>query len=221
MSEISIILSELKVLLRLLPQYADGKAVKVSSPGFLFPNYAKYTFEPLTMGSKDRCANLVIGPFNYPIQLSLIPSIGSLAAGNPTILKPSEMCPETSRVMKALVDRYYSETNALQVVEGGVDVTTLLLKHSWGKIFFTGSTRVGKIVATAAAQTLTPTVLELGGKSPVYIDKNTPNMRYMVDRIMWGKTLNAGQTCVAPDYILCHHSVMDSFCNELVNALER
>jgi acyl-CoA reductase-like NAD-dependent aldehyde dehydrogenase len=209
----------------------------VASPGFLMPNYASYRYDPLTMGASERPACLVIAPYNYPVQLALIPCCASLAAGNPTILKPSELCRETSKLLKTLVDQYFNDNHtrkspsslsspnkgALQVVEGGIHQTTQLLQHEWGMIFFTGSPRVGKIVATAAAQTLTPTVLELGGKSPVYVDSrdSVPNIRSMVDRILWGKALNGGQTCVAPDYILCHESMMDTLCEELGLALER
>jgi len=119
------------------------------------------------------------------------------------VVKPSELCPATAAVITHLVGTMF-EDGAVQAVNGGVEETTELLRLEWGMVFFTGSERVGKIIAGAAAKTLTPCVLELGGKSPLFITENIPEMKAMCNRIVWGKTINAGQTCVAPDYVLCH-----------------
>jgi len=143
---------------------------------------------------------LIIGPWNYPIQLLLAPLVSALAAGNCALLKPSELTPRCAQLLAQLLPRYLPD-DVVQVVEGGAELSQKLLELRWDFIFFTGSTAVGKIVARAAAQYLTPTVLELGGKSPCIVD-STANLEVTARRILWGKALNAGQTCVAPDYIL-------------------
>lgn len=143
---------------------------------------------------------LVIGAWNYPYQLSLAPAIAAIAAGNTVVLKPSELVPHTSLVMADLINTHFDD-NFFCVVEGGVAETTELLKLRFDNIFFTGSSKVGKIVYKAAAEHLTPVTLELGGKSPVIVTKSA-NLKVAAKRIVWGKFLNAGQTCVAPDYVL-------------------
>ena len=152
---------------------------------------------------------LVIGAWNYPIHLALMPVIGALSAGNTVILKPSELSSHTSSVLDSLADRYF-DNDVFRVVEGSVDETQELLAQPFDKIFFTGSIRVGKIVMKAAAEQLIPITLELGGKSPAIVHSDT-NMEVTARRIWWGKTINAGQTCVAPDYVLLHESVKKSF----------
>ncbi|MDX1592438.1 MAG: aldehyde dehydrogenase family protein [Balneolaceae bacterium] len=152
---------------------------------------------------------LVIGAWNYPVHLSLMPVIGALSAGNTVILKPSELAANTSALLKDLVDRYFQNQH-FTVVEGDAEDTQQLLKQPFDKIFFTGSSRVGKIVMKAAAEQLIPVSLELGGKSPAIIHKDA-DLKVAVRRIWWGKTINAGQTCVAPDYVLIHESLKDSF----------
>ncbi|XP_049962956.1 aldehyde dehydrogenase, dimeric NADP-preferring-like isoform X1 [Schistocerca serialis cubense] len=144
---------------------------------------------------------LIVGAWNYPFQLSLLPAAGAIAAGNCLVIKPSEMSPHTSKLVAELVPKYL-DRDCFHVVEGGVAETSELLKERFDYIFYTGSTHVGKIVGAAANEHLTPTTLELGGKSPVYLD-STANMDIAVKRILWGKCLNAGQTCVGPDYLLC------------------
>ena len=161
---------------------------KVASPIHMTIGFSQVSRVPLPPPGV-----LVIGPSNYPLLLSLGPALGSLAAGNPTVIKPSDLTPATSGLLETLVPKYFDKS-VLQVVCGGVDETTRLLQEPWGKICFTGSTRVGRIVAQAAAKTLTPTTLELGGKSPAYVDKDLIHKSLVAHRIVWGKTINNGQT---------------------------
>ncbi|MDQ1249075.1 MAG: aldehyde dehydrogenase, partial [Actinomycetota bacterium] len=156
---------------------------------------------------------LIISPWNYPIQLSISPLVGALAAGNSVLLKPSELAPATSALLARLIGQYL-DPQVVQVVEGGVNVSTELLAMKWDHIFFTGSTRVGRVVMQAAAQHLTPVTLELGGKSPAIVAADA-DLTIAARRIMWGKFLNAGQTCVAPDYVLVDATVRDEFVDQL------
>jgi aldehyde dehydrogenase (NAD+) len=160
---------------------------------------------------------LVIAPWNYPIQLLVEPLGAALAAGNCVVVKPSELAPACSAALARLLPRYV-DPDAVAVVEGGVDETTALLAERWDHIFFTGSTAVGRIVAEAAAKHLTPTVLELGGKSPTYVHRSA-DLEVAVRRIAWGKLLNAGQTCIAPDYVLVDHQVKDAFVDQLTRQI--
>lgn len=162
---------------------------------------------------------LIIAPWNYPVQLLLAPLVGAVAAGNAVVLKPSELAPATSAVLADLVPRYL-DPDAVAVIEGGVDTTTALLAEQWDHILFTGSTRVGRIVMEAAARHLTPVTLELGGKSPVIVAGDA-DLTVAARRIAWAKTLNAGQTCVAPDYVLVEEAVADRFRDLLVEQLGR
>lgn len=152
---------------------------------------------------------LIIGPWNYPIQLTLMPLIGAIAAGNTAILKPSEVTPHTSAVLGRIFEKWYKQ-EFIAVVEGGVDEAQKLLGQDFDHIFFTGSPKVGKIVMEAAAKNLTPVTLELGGKSPCIVDESA-NLKVAAKRIAWGKFLNAGQTCVAPDYLLLQSSIEKEF----------
>src|SRR5690554_230555 len=160
---------------------------------------------------------LVIGAWNYPIQLSFAPVVAAIAAGNVVLLKPSEVTSETSNIIAEIVNSNF-ESSFFHVVEGGVEVTTDLLSMKWDKIFFTGSIKVGRIVYQAAAKHLTPVTLELGGKSPAFVSKNC-NLDVAVNRIVWGKFLNAGQTCIAPDYILVESSIQDEFLQKMKNRI--
>ena len=152
---------------------------------------------------------LIIGPFNYPIQLLLEPLVGAIAGGNTAVLKPSERTPTVSKEIVEMIDELF-EATLVVAVEGDATITKQLLNQPFDYIFFTGSERVGKIVMEKAAQTLTPITLELGGKSPVIVDE-TANLDVAAKRIVWGKFINTGQTCVAPDYVLVHDSVYDAF----------
>ncbi|XP_054277695.1 aldehyde dehydrogenase, dimeric NADP-preferring-like isoform X2 [Macrosteles quadrilineatus] len=155
---------------------------------------------------------LVLGTWNYPVQLTLLPVAGAVAAGNCVIIKPSEVAPASASLIERLVPKYL-DSECFHVVTGGVSETTELLKHKFDYIFYTGSTSVGKIVRAAANEHLTPVTLELGGKSPVYLD-STANIKIAAKRILWGKCVNAGQTCIAPDYILCSQHVQKQFLKE-------
>ena len=152
---------------------------------------------------------LVIGAWNYPINLALVPVIAAMAAGNTVVLKPSELTASTSRVLAKMINNHFNPAY-LTVVEGGIPETTALLEQSFDKIFFTGSVGVGKIVYQAAAKHLTPVTLELGGKSPAIIAPNA-NLKITVRRLVWGKFVNAGQTCVAPDYVFVHKDIEKQF----------
>lgn len=156
---------------------------------------------------------LVIAPWNYPLLLSLQPVLAALAAGNCVVLKPSELTPHTSSLLKKLIGKYFAP-QYIQVIEGGIEETTALLNHKFDKIFFTGSTQVGKIVHQAAAKNLTPVVLELGGKSPCIITPST-NLKIAAKRIAFAKFVNAGQTCIAPDFIFIHPKVEQQFIKEM------
>lgn len=152
---------------------------------------------------------LIIGAWNYPVYLIFMPLIGAISAGNSVVLKPSEMAPNTSSVIQKRIARAFRPEH-ITTVEGAVEETGELLKQPFDHIFFTGSTKVGKIVMKAAAEQLIPVTLELGGKSPAIIHSDA-DMEVAAKRVWWGKTINAGQTCVAPDYVLVHESQKDAF----------
>ena len=179
------------------------KPVYTPVPAMIAPAVSEYVYEPYGVV-------LIIGSFNYPILLSLSPLIGALLAGNCAVLKPSEVSKASEKLMVELLPRYL-DTECVAVVTGGVETNTALLDLAWDKIMFTGSTRVGRIVAMAAAKHLTPVTLELGGKSPTIVDASCTNLELAARRIVWGKISNAGQTCIAPDYVLCHVSKYDAF----------
>ena len=156
---------------------------------------------------------LIIVPFNYPFQLAMEPLIGAIASGNTVVVKPSELAPETEKVISDIIREAFDESYVASVC-GGVDIITKLLSQRFDYIFFTGSVRVGKIVMEAASKNLTPVTLELGGKSPVFVDENF-DVRLAAKRIAWGKFLNNGQTCIAPDYVLVHESRKLALIEEL------
>ena len=183
------------------------KPRKVRVPATVAPAKAWVQPEPLGVA-------LVIAPWNYPIQLLVEPLGIALAAGNCVVAKPSELAPACSAALARLLPRYV-DPDAVVVVEGGVEETTALLAERWDHIFFTGSTAVGRVVAEAAARHLTPTVLELGGKSPTYVHASA-NLEVAARRIVWGKFFNAGQTCIAPDYVLADRAVRDGLVDAMV-----
>jgi len=160
---------------------------------------------------------LIITPWNYPFQLVVLPLIGAIAAGNCVMIKPSEMAPNVSALLAKWLPRYL-DPKAIQVMEGGVPETTALLREKWDHIFYTGNGRVGRIVMEAAAKHLTPVTLELGGKSPCIVDESA-DLDTTAKRIVHGKFVNAGQTCVAPDYVLVHDRVHDALINRMVSAI--
>ena len=157
--------------------------------------------------------SLVIGAWNYPYMLSLHPMVSAIAAGNTVIIKPSELSPKTSAVMAQIINSNF-DSNYLHVVEGGIPESTELLKQKFDKIFYTGSTQVGKIIYRAAAEHLTPVTLELGGKSPGFVTDDA-SIKITAQRLVWGKFLNAGQTCVAPDYLLVDSKIKDKLIAEI------
>ena len=199
-----IIYSEINTACKKLHKWASKKRVTTN---FLnFPGKSYIIPEPLGV-------TLIIGEWNYPYQLSISPAIAAIAAGNTVILKPSEIAAATSALLAKIINNTF-DSAIFKVVEGGVPETTELLNHKFDKIFFTGSTAVGKIVYKAAAKNLTPVTLELGGKSPAIIDK-TSNLKICVKRLVWAKFLNAGQTCIAPDYVCVHESIKTDFLKQL------
>jgi len=203
-TEISFILNDIKYYLKNLKSLSKPKKVRTN----LVNQIGKSRIHSEPLGNI-----LVIGAWNYPYQLSLSPIVAALAAGNCCILKPSEIAEHTMKAMVKIINENFP-SEYLFAYEGGIDETTELLKLKFDKIFFTGSTKVGNIVYKAAAENLTPVVLELGGKSPAIITKDA-NLEVAAKRIVWGKFLNAGQTCVAPDYLLVEESVQEQFLEML------
>lgn len=210
MTEIGLVLDEISYMLRHLRHFARSKPVY--TPLSNFP--ALSLKRPVAYGGV-----LIISPWNYPFLLSIQPLVDALAAGNTIILKPSEFSPETSRVMADLIAEVFDPCIATSVL-GGVVECTILLDQSFDYIFYTGSTRVGEIVMKKAAKHFTPVTLEMGGKSPCIIDQ-TANLKLAARRIVFGKFLNAGQTCVAPDFILCSTSIREPLIRELRREIQR
>lgn len=202
-TEIGIVLEEINFMLKNMKRLLRVK--KVRTPLAQFPSASKIYKEPY--GSI-----LIIAPWNYPFQLAIAPLVGAIACGNCAIIKPSNYSSATSSVIKKIIENTFDESY-IAVIEGGREANQSLLDNKFDLIFFTGSTTVGKVVMEKAAQNLTPVVLELGGKSPCIIDK-TADLKVAGKRIAWGKGLNAGQTCVAPDYLLVHKDVKLDFINE-------
>jgi aldehyde dehydrogenase (NAD+) len=163
--------------------------------------------------------NLIIGAWNYPVLLLLQPAVSALAAGNTAVLKPSENAPAVANVLEEMINASF-DPGHLVVIQGDAKATQKLLSHKWDHIFYTGSTQVGKIIYQAAANNLTPVTLELGGKSPAVITPSA-NIALTAKRLIWGKFLNAGQTCVAPDYVLVQESVREAFLKACVAELKR
>lgn len=161
---------------------------------------------------------LVIGAWNYPLQLTLVPVAAAIAAGNCVLIKPSEVAPATSKFIAQMIPKYL-DSECFRVIEGGAKETSELLRQKFDYVFYTGSGRVGRIVHQACNENLTPCTLELGGKSPCYID-STADITIATKRILWGKFINAGQTCIAPDYLLCSKQVQKQFLEEASNILK-
>ncbi len=188
------------------------KPEKIGTPLLLAPARSQVIREPLG-------EVLIMSPWNYPFQLLMAPVIGAIAAGNCLVLKPSEVSPNTSKLVADLINETFAP-EYVTVFEGGVEVSQALLEQPWDHIFFTGSTAVGAIVAQAAARFLTPVTLELGGKSPAIVD-STANIEVAAKRIVFGKFLNAGQTCIAPDYVLVHETKRDALVAEIEKVLQK
>ena len=200
MTEISIVKGEIKSHIKNVCRWARRR--KACSPLKLFPSRSYTVKEPL--GN-----SLIISPWNYPVQLLLNPLVGAISSGCTAVLKPSPYVPNVSQTIADMITETFPQ-EYIDVVQGHRDVNTALLAQRWDIIFFTGSPDLGKTVMTAAAQHLTPVVLELGGKSPCIINKDA-DIDVTAKRLAWGKTLNCGQTCIAPDYILIHKDVKEAF----------
>lgn len=205
-TEIGMLLKSIKLMRKELKNWSKTK--QTDTPLYLFPTKSYIKKEPYG-------TVLIIGPFNYPVQLIFEPLIGAIAAGNTAIVKPSELTPHVAIVIKDIIEDTFDEAY-VSVVEGGIEETQTLLSLPFDYMFFTGSEKVGKIVYEAAARKLIPVTLELGGKSPVIVD-DTANIKVASERISFGKFTNAGQTCVAPDYILVQRKVK----NDLIKALKK
>lgn len=209
-TEISFVLKDIDYYLKNLNSLAKPKSVRTNLANQL--GSSKVYPEPLG-------CTLVIGAWNYPYQLSLSPMVAALASGNTCILKPSEIAAHSMHAMAQIINENFPK-EYLYVIEGGVEEITEILKLKFDKIFFTGSPKVGQIVYEAAARHLTPVTLELGGKSPAIVTSST-NFEVAAKRIVWGKFLNAGQTCVAPDYILVDEKIKDSFLDSLKSYIQK
>ncbi|WP_254871174.1 aldehyde dehydrogenase [Bacillus sp. Marseille-Q1617] len=207
-TEIGILLEEIRFTLKHIDEWAAPVKVKtakthVGSKAYKVP-------EPYG-------AALIIAPWNYPLQLALSPIIGAIAAGNTVIIKPSELTPHTSNLISDMIHSHF-DPEYITVIEGGVETTQSLLDQPFDYIFFTGSVPVGKVIMEAAAKQLIPVTLELGGKSPCIVDE-TANISLAAKRIAFGKVTNAGQTCVAPDYLFVHQNVKEVFVKEFEKAV--
>lgn len=210
LTETGLVLQELSFLLRRLPSLAAPKRVK--TPPALFPATSRVMRVPFGV-------TLILSPWNYPVLLTLQPLASALAAGNTAILKPSAYAPATSALLARLAEQAF-DSRLVAVVQGGREQNAALLEQAYDMIFFTGGETVGRLVLEKAAQHLTPTVLELGGKSPVYVDKSA-DLPLAARRIVFGKLLCAGQTCVAPDYVLAHRSIKAHLMTLLEREFER
>ena len=209
-TEIGFLLNEIELFIKKLKSWSKPQGIR---PALInFPSKDYIIFEPYGKV-------LVISPWNYPFQLSLLPAMSAFAAGNSVVLKPSEHTPNTSRLIKKIVEKVFPK-ELMSVIEGDSKTASKLLEKKWDYIFFTGSVKVGEIVAMAAAKKLTPYTLELGGKSPAIINSDT-DLKLASKRIVWGKFLNSGQTCVAPDYLVVHKSIKRTLIKELINRIEK
>jgi aldehyde dehydrogenase (NAD+) len=207
-TEIGYILKSIRFTQKRLKKWMKTK--KVKTPFFQLLTTSHIQPEP-------KGQVLLIGPFNYPFQLMIEPLIGAIAAGNTVMIKPSEFTPHTSNMIKKMINETF-DTSYIEVMLGGVEETQMLLTLSFDHIFFTGSTKVGQIVYEQASKKLIPVTLELGGKSPTIVDE-TANLKVTARRIIYGKFLNAGQTCIAPDYIYVQESVQQAFEKVLLETL--
>ncbi len=208
LTETNYVISELKDTIKNIHNWAKPKRILPSLLNFPSTDYI----------FKEPYGNvLVIAPWNYPFQLALCPLISAVAAGNRVVLKPSELTPHTSAIIAKIIQKTF-HVNHVEVFEGGVEVSNKLLAKRWDYIFFTGSVSVGKVIAKAAAENLTPITLELGGKNPCIIDE-TANLKLAAKRIVWGKFINAGQTCIAPDYILIQKNMKVNFLSFLMEEI--
>ena len=209
-SELLMVQKELDLHIKNIKEWAAPK--RVSGSLINFPSQDYILSEPYG-------TVLIISPWNYPFQLAMIPLIGAIAAGNTAVIKPSESAPHTAQIIEEIISEVFPPEWII-VIQGDVKVGAALLKTQWDYIFYTGSTAVGKIVAKAAAEFLTPTTLELGGKSPCIVDGTTP-IQKTARRIVWGKFLNCGQTCIAPDYVLVQKEYKNALVAAMIQEIEK
>ena len=209
LTEISIVTSEIDNHIKHLKRWAKPKSVR--TPLHLLPSSSKIIYEPLGV-------SLIIAPWNYPFQLLINSLVGSISAGCCSILKPSPDTPTIAKVMQEMIEETF-ESNYIALVQGGRETNTILFNERFDIIFFTGSPKVGKVVMKAAAEYLTPVVLELGGKSPCIVDADA-NIDIAAKRIAWGKMINAGQTCIAPDYLFAHHLIKDELLDKIAQNIK-
>ncbi|MFT8321866.1 MAG: aldehyde dehydrogenase [Bacillus sp. (in: firmicutes)] len=207
--EVGFVLRSIRHAIKNVKKWAKRK--KVKSPVALFPSKSYLQYEPFG-------TVLIIGPFNYPFQLVMEPLIGAIAAGNCVVVKHSELVPTVSAVLTKMIQSTFDK-HYIRSVEGGAAINIALIHGSFDYIFFTGSVSIGKRVMEAAAKKLIPVTLELGGKSPVFVDEHA-NIPLAAQRIIWGKTVNAGQTCIAPDYLVVHESIKEQLVQEMKKALQ-
>ncbi|WP_298344384.1 aldehyde dehydrogenase [uncultured Algibacter sp.] len=209
LSEFGLVIAELNLAIKNLKKWSKPKRIKSSL--LTFPSKDYIYKEPYG-------TVLVIAPWNYPFLLAMEPLIMAIAAGNTVVLKPSELTKHTSKVITKIIQNTFTKTMAISI-EGGIETSAALLAEQWDYIFFTGSTKVGKIIAQAAAKHLTPVTLELGGKSPCIVD-DTVNLKLVARRLVWGKLLNGGQTCIAADYVIAKsnikHKLIDALKTEII-----
>ena len=210
LTEINIVLNEVDNHIKNLKKWT--KPTSVSTPFYLRPSSSEVIYEPLGV-------SLIVAPWNYPFQLLFNPLIGSISAGGCSILKPSPDTPTVSKLMHEIISTTFP-ANYIALVQGGRETNTLLFNQRFDLIFFTGSPKVGKVVMKAAAEYLTPVILELGGKSPCIVDKDA-SIDIAAKRIVFGKLLNAGQTCIAPDYLFAHNSIKDELLNRMVGHIKQ
>lgn len=210
LTELSIVRAEIKTHIRKVSDWARRK--KAYTPIKLFPSRSYIVKEPL--GN-----SLIVAPWNYPVQLLLNPLVGAISSGCTAVLKPSPYVPAVSKVIEEMIAETFDE-KYIAVIQGNRTVNALLLEQRWDLIFFTGSPSLAKKVMESAAKHLTPVILELGGKSPCIIDKSA-DITIAARRLAWGKTLNSGQTCIAPDYILIHKDVKEDFVKAFANEMTK
>lgn len=210
LTEISIVLNEINDHIKNIKKWV--KPEKVKTPLYLFPSKSFVMYEPYGLA-------LIIAPWNYPFHLMFAPLVGAISSGCCAVMKPSPYSQYTSEIMQTIIDETFDK-EYITMVQGHRDVNQALLAQKFDFIFYTGSPDMGRVVMEAASKNLTPVVLELGGKSPCIVDKDC-NIDFAARRIVWGKTINAGQTCVAPDYMFVHQSVKDELIAKMVYYVEK
>ncbi len=207
LSEVGYVTGEIRTALKSVGKWMRPK--KMFAPLAAAPSRSALHSQPLGL-------TLIVGPWNYPVQLALAPVVGAVAAGNVCVVKPSELAPASSAVVKAIIDEAFDE-RWVAAIEGGLETSQALLEHRWDHIFFTGGTEVGRIYAKAGAEHLSRVTLELGGKSPTIVTESA-DLDVAAKRIAWGKWFNTGQTCIAPDYILAHSSIRKALVEKIAAA---